>query len=69
MAGTVNIRMTKEMLDRIEKAQHKVNQNIEEVTGIGAMFDGRSSFIRWLIVRGLDKLELEPAGEKVEYDA
>jgi len=56
MKNSINVRVTDDTLARIEQAQHKANERIEAYTGINAMFEGRSSFVRWLIHRALDGL-------------
>ncbi len=59
MKNSINVRVTDDTLARIEQAHHKANERIETSTGISAMFEGRSSFVRWLIGRALDSLEAE----------
>ena len=63
MKNSINVRVTEETLARIEKAQHKANERIEDAVGIGAMFDSRSSFVRWLVGRALSMVESEQAND------
>lgn len=63
MKNSINVRVTDDTQTRIEQAHHKANKRIEASTGISAMFEGRSSFVRWLIGRALDSLEEEEKGD------
>lgn len=63
MKNSINVRVTDDTLARIEQAHHKANERIEASTGISAMFENRSSFVRWLIGRALDSLEGEEKGD------
>jgi hypothetical protein len=61
--NSINVRVTEDTLARIEQAHHKANERIEECTGVSAMFEGRSSFVRWLIHRALDSLSAEEGSD------
>lgn len=63
MKNSINVRVTDDTLARIEQAHHKANERIEASTGISAMFERRSSFVRWLIGRALDGLDNEGGGD------
>ena len=63
MKNSINVRVTDDTLARIEQAHHKANERIEASTGVSAMFEGRSSFVRWLIHRALDSLMSEESSD------